>query len=83
MKTQRFKIGLQFMPMGLKHPKLETIVDVLRTYNSNNELVELYYVTEHDFFGQKVRRGMVTDTHIARSLDAEGRLKEVLEQAIT
>jgi len=73
MKQQRFPIGLKFMPRNLKYPKEETIVDCLKTYNSKGDLVDLTYVTEHEFMGQKVRRGCVSDTHIAMSLQSQGR----------
>ena len=50
------------IPIGTKaiergHPFREyTVIDHLRTYNNAGELVEFYYVTEHEFMGQ-----MLTD----------------------
>lgn len=69
MKTEpRFKIGQKFKPIGRKHAQICTIVDILKTYNSAGELVEIRYVSEHEFLGQKVIDRNVVDTTIARGL---------------
>lgn len=61
----RFKIGQQFMSPG-KHPKLCTVTDVLRTYNSAGDLVATRYVATHEFFGQTIIDRDVCETSIAR-----------------
>lgn len=69
MKTEpRFKIGQKFKPIGRKYAQIRTIVDILKTYNSAGELVEIRYVSEHEFMGQKVIDRNVVDSTIARGL---------------
>ncbi len=58
-------IGTKFQTQG-KHPKLCTVTDILRTYNSRNELVRVRYVAEHDFCGQTITDHDVIYTTIAR-----------------
>jgi hypothetical protein len=48
-----FEIGTQFKTRG-KHPRLCTVTDILRTYNSRDELVKVRYVASHDIIGQQV-----------------------------
>lgn len=62
---QRFEIGTKYKTSG-KHPKLCTVVDVLRTYNSAGDLVKLRYVSEHEFLGQTVTDYDVPDAAIAK-----------------
>jgi len=38
----------------LKNDRVETVTDILKTYNSSGDLVKTRYVSEHDFLGQKV-----------------------------
>ena len=65
---QRFQIGTEFMSRG-KHPKVCTVVDVLRTYNNAGELVRLRYVATHlSATGQIVTDHDVCDTTIARNI---------------
>ena len=61
---QRFEIGTKYKTRG-KHPKLCTVIDVLRTYNSKGELVKLRYVSVHEFLGQHVMDYDVVDATIA------------------
>lgn len=61
---QRFEIGTKYKTRG-KHPKLCIVIDVLKTYNSQGELVKLRYVSSHDFLGQKVIDWDVVDATIA------------------
>jgi hypothetical protein len=67
-RSQRFPTGLTFQSRHQPRKTYE-IIDVLRTYNSAGEMVEMRYVTQHTLCGQGVRSTMV-DTEIARSLDA-------------
>ena len=61
---QRFTIGTKYKTRG-KAPRICTVVDVLRTYNSAGELVKLRYVSQHDFCGQVVTDWDVVDTTVA------------------
>ena len=56
MLKPQHKIGLQFIRRnsGLRKD-VETIVDILTTYNSKNEVVGIVYVAEHDFLGQMIK----------------------------
>jgi len=62
-----YKIGTQFKTRG-KHPKLCTVVDVLKTYNSEEKHVSTRYVATHDFAGQVMTDRDVIATTIARGL---------------
>lgn len=61
----RFKIGQQYRTQG-KHPRLGTVIDILRTYNHADELVRIRYVVSHLFCGQTVTDHDVCETTIAR-----------------
>jgi hypothetical protein len=65
MTTPRFEIGQQYMTQG-KHPRLFIVTDILRTYNSANELVEIRYVSTHEFMGHIITDHDVCETTIAR-----------------
>ena len=62
-ERKEYPIGTQFVPYGGKRPK-ETVIDVLKTYNSKGELVKVRYLCAHNFCGQKV-----TSTYPRISLD--------------
>ena len=70
--NQRFPIGTtytKYVGSGkAKHVREYTVRDVLRTYNSAGELVNLRYVVSHSFCGQDVFDYDVPDTTIARAL---------------
>ena len=57
-------IGTKYKTRG-KAPKLCTVVDILKTYNSKGELVKIRYVSEHEFCGQIVTNHDVVATTIA------------------
>ena len=65
----RFKIGQKFKTLG-KHPRICTITDIHRTYNSANELVNLRYVATHSFMGQTLTEAVV-ETTVARGFIGE------------
>ena len=65
-KVPRFAIGQQFKRPG-KHAKVETVIDILRTYNFAGELVRIRYVAQHDFMGQMITDYDVVDATIARN----------------
>ena len=58
--------GTQFKTRG-KHPRLCTVTDIPKTYNSAGELVETSYVATHDFAGQ-----VVTETGICAATISMG-----------
>lgn len=62
-----YAIGTQFKTRG-KAPRLCTVTDILKTYNSAGELVKTRYVAQHDFMGQKVNDYDVVTTTIAMGL---------------
>lgn len=61
---QRFEIGTKYKTRG-KAPRICTVIDVLRTYNSIGQLVKLRYVSQHEFLGQLVTDWDVVDATIA------------------
>ena len=71
MKRARFGIGTQFKRVGRKHAPLETVTDILTTFNSAGELVKIRYVATHETLGQAVTDSGVVDTTIARGLVAK------------
>lgn len=66
-KEAKYTIGQQFTSRG-KYPKLCTVTDILKTYNSAGELVKIRYVAEHNFMGQTVADHDVCETTITMSL---------------
>jgi len=67
----RFNIGTQFKSAG-KHPRLCTVVEVLRTFNSKDELVRIRYVATHP----GPIGGVVTDYDVCDTTIARGKLAE-------
>jgi hypothetical protein len=63
-RPARFPIGTQFKTRG-KKPRLCTVTDILKTFNSAGEQVSLCYVAEHEFMGQILTDNAVTETAIA------------------
>jgi hypothetical protein len=63
-REPRFQIGQQFKTRG-KHPRICTVRDILKTYNSKGEMVKVRYVATHDFMGQDVTDWDVIETTIA------------------
>ena len=66
--TTRFKIGQKYIPVGRKNKYVCTITDILKTYNSKNDLIKICYVSTHEFLGQIVTDHDVADSTIARGL---------------
>lgn len=62
-----YEIGTQFKPVG-KHTQVCTVTDILRTYNSKGELVNIHYEAYHEFCGQKVTQTNIVATTIARGI---------------
>jgi hypothetical protein len=63
----QFPIGTQFKTRG-KHPRLCTVIDVLKTFNSKDELVSVRYVATHEFAGQTIADRDVCATTIKLGL---------------
>jgi len=63
-----YPIGTRFETRGRRHPRLSTVVDVLRTYNSKGELVRVRYVATHELAGRLVTDYDVVATTIAKGL---------------
>ena len=66
-REPKFSIGTQYKTRG-KHPRICTVVDILKTFNSQNELVSIRYVSTHEFAGQSVTDRDVPETTIAMGL---------------
>lgn len=63
-RTPRYNIGQQFKSHG-KQPRLYTVTDILKTYNSAGEMVRLRYVATFELCGQIVTDCDVVETTIA------------------
>lgn len=64
-----YPIGTKFKTGG-KRPRLCTVTDILKTYNSADELVRTRYVATHEFCGQQVADSDVNAVTIARGIAA-------------
>lgn len=62
-----YPIGTKYTTRG-KHPVTCTVTDILKTYNSKNELVHTRYISTHEFMGQLVFDYDVVAVTIARGL---------------
>ena len=71
MNAPRFKIGTTFtLPDKRKGAGQWTVDDVLRTYNTANELVDVRYVCSKPYIGShRLTDYSVCDTTIAMHLD--------------
>lgn len=63
MKTHSFPIGTTFLSRG-KVQREKKVVDHLTVTNSKGEVVEIRYVVEHEFLGQKIIERDVVETTI-------------------
>lgn len=64
-----YPIGTKFMSGG-KYPYECTVVDILKTYNSKNELVRIGYEATHEFLGQ-----IITDHNLPAASIGRGLIK--------
>ena len=60
-------IGTKFIRRGSKRKDIETVTDILTTYNSKGEIVHIRYVATHEFMGQVVTDSDIVKTIILRS----------------
>lgn len=58
-----FPIGTQFKSRE-RFPRTCTVIDILKTYNSDGHLVSVRYVATHEFSGQLVTDRDVVETTI-------------------
>lgn len=65
MTAVRFPLGTRFTPVGKRY--VCTVIDILRTYNNDNELVKVRYAAAHQFMGQTLVDEYL-ETTIARGL---------------
>lgn len=63
-----FGVGTKYKTRG-KHPRVCTVIDILKTYNMAGEMVSLRYVSQHEFAGQVVIDRDVVETTIAMGLE--------------
>jgi hypothetical protein len=63
----KYAIGQQFKTRG-KSPRICTVIDVLKTYNSKGELVKIRYVATHEVLGQIVTDYEIPETTITMGL---------------
>lgn len=65
-KQPKFEIGTRFIKLqNIKSKRIETIIDIYKTTNSNNEIVEIQYLIENEMNGQKVK-GLCNEITILR-----------------
>ncbi len=64
----KYSIGTHYTTRG-KNPRICTVVDILKTYNSKGDLVRVRYVSTHQFAGQTVTDYDVIPATIARGLN--------------
>lgn len=66
-----YPIGTKFITQG-KRKDIETVTDILKTYNSKNELVKIEYIVEHDFLNQKINHTVCHTT--IKMAEIQGRI---------
>lgn len=59
LQKEDIKIGVQFLSSG-KNKRVCTVIDILKTYNSKNELIKTSYIEQHDFCGQTLKSEVVS-----------------------
>ena len=64
----KYPIGTQYLSRARKNPRLCTVTDCLKTYNSKGLLVRVGYESTHEFVGQVVTNRDVCATNIARGI---------------
>jgi hypothetical protein len=67
MNQPKYAVGTKYMSRG-KCPKLCTVTDILRTYNSANELVRVRYVATHDMLGNTITDHDVAECAVSMGL---------------
>ncbi len=67
--NNEYKIGTKFKKIARKNDGIWEVIDVLKTYNSKNELVSIRYVVTTEFMGQVMTDRDVVAVTIARGFD--------------
>ena len=62
------KIGTKFKTRGVGFPRFCEVVDILKTYDHEGNLVKTRYVATHYFAGQLVRETDILRTTIAKGM---------------
>ena len=73
-------IGTQYLPKGRKNAKVCTITECFKTFDSEGNLVRVFYQSKHDFLGQAVINNDVCETTIARGIE---NLKEKQKHSVS
>lgn len=63
----RFKIGTKFVRSTGQRKDVETVDDIYTTTNSKGQVVNIVYITSHEFMGQRVTDPEVPEATIARA----------------
>ena len=63
----RYDISTQYISQG-KHKDLCTVVGFSTAYNSNNEVVNIKYISTHKYLGQTVYNYDVLESTITRKI---------------
>ncbi len=64
----KYPIGTKFKKVGRKNDSIWVVVDYLTTTNQRGEVVQIRYVAETTFLGQKMTDNDVCETTIARGI---------------
>lgn len=75
INTKEYPIGTIYQTRG-KYKKICTIVDILKTYNSKNELVRIRYISTYLFLGQLVYDRDVIHTTVTMGVMQYAKNKE-------
>lgn len=67
-----YPIGTKFKTRH-KHPRHGTVIDILKTYNSEGQLVSVRYVSTYEVAGQTVTDNDVVATTIAMGLEGNSK----------
>ena len=67
----KFPIGTQFIRVGRKHKRVETVTDIITWTNNAGEIVNIRYVATHTFCNQTVTDRDISETTIARGIITE------------
>ena len=68
---EHYPVGTKFKTRG-KYPKICTVIDYYTVTNLDGEVVDNFYVAEHEFMGQTIVDRNVPVSTIAMGLIKEG-----------
>lgn len=64
----KYPLGTKFVKVGRKNQTPWVVIDYLETTNRKGEIVQVRYVAETTFLGQKMTDNDVCETTIARGI---------------